>query len=157
MRENEIMITVKEYAERKNVSIQGVHQKIKRHSQELKGHVKTIKGVKHLDDFAVKYLDGLDELKQDKHEVLTPGVKRQMDELRSQADKLREENQKLKDEIIEKMDKYEIVLEQLAITQKHLNESTQQLIELKEQQTRQGAEKKQEEAKKVPWYKKWFK
>ena len=97
------MITVKEYAERKNVSIQGVHQKIKRHSQELKGHVKTIKGVKHLDDFAVKYLDGLDELKQDKHEVLTPGVKRQMDELRSQADKLREENQKLKDEIIEKI------------------------------------------------------
>ena len=52
----EKMITVKEYAEKMQVSRQSVNSKINRHSEELKNHVFIIKGRKVLDGFAQDFL-----------------------------------------------------------------------------------------------------
>lgn len=52
----EKMITVKEYAEKMQVSRQSVNSKINRHSEELKDHVFIINGRKVLDSFAQDFL-----------------------------------------------------------------------------------------------------
>mgnify|MGYP002678800143 CR=1 FL=1 len=52
----EKMITVKEYAEKMQVSRQSVNSKINRHSEELKNHVFIINGRKVLDSFAQDFL-----------------------------------------------------------------------------------------------------
>ena len=53
------MITVKQYAEERGVTIQAVHQSMsgKRKQAKLKGHVQVIDGVKWLDEEAVAILD----------------------------------------------------------------------------------------------------
>lgn len=53
------MITVKEYAEERGITIQAVHQSMngKRKKERLEGHVQVIDGVKWLDEEAVVILD----------------------------------------------------------------------------------------------------
>ena len=53
------MITVKQYAEERHITIQAVHQSMngKRKKERLEGHVQTIDGVKWLDEEAVRILD----------------------------------------------------------------------------------------------------
>lgn len=53
------MITVKQYAEDRNITIQAVHQSMKgkRKKGLLEGHVHTVDGIKWLDDEAVIILD----------------------------------------------------------------------------------------------------
>lgn len=53
------MITVKQYADERHITIQAVHQSMngKRKKARLEGHVKTVDGVKYLDDEAVRILD----------------------------------------------------------------------------------------------------
>lgn len=53
------MISVKEYAKIQGVTVQAVHQQMKRkrNSEKLVGHVSVIDGAKYLDDEAVKILD----------------------------------------------------------------------------------------------------
>ena len=53
------MITVKQYAEERGITIQAVHQSMsgKRKQAKLKGHVQVIDGVKWLDEEAVAILD----------------------------------------------------------------------------------------------------
>lgn len=53
------MITVKQYADERKISIQAVHQSMqgKRKKERLEGHVTVIDGVKWLDDEAVQILD----------------------------------------------------------------------------------------------------
>ena len=52
----EKLMTIKEYAEKMQVSRQSVNSKINRHSEELKNHVFIIKGRKVLDGFAQDFL-----------------------------------------------------------------------------------------------------
>lgn len=54
-----MMITVKQYAEERGITIQAVHQSMKgkRKKDLLEGHVYTVEGVKWLDEEAVKILD----------------------------------------------------------------------------------------------------
>lgn len=53
------MITVKQYAEERGITIQAVHQSMngKRKKERLEGHVQVIDGVKWLDEEAVAILD----------------------------------------------------------------------------------------------------
>lgn len=53
------MISVKEYAHSRGVTIQAVHQQMsrKRNSEKLEGHVQIIEGVKYLDEYAADVLD----------------------------------------------------------------------------------------------------
>ena len=53
------MITVKQYADERRITIQAVHQSMngKRKKERLEGHVKVIDGVKWLDEEAVAILD----------------------------------------------------------------------------------------------------
>lgn len=53
------MVTVKQYAEERGITIQAVHQSMKgKYKKEaLVGHVHTVEGVKWLDDEAVRILD----------------------------------------------------------------------------------------------------
>ena len=53
------MVSVKEYAKSRGVTIQAVHQQMsrKRNSEKLVGHVQIIEGVKYLDEEATAILD----------------------------------------------------------------------------------------------------
>lgn len=51
-------MTIREYAEKRRICVQPIYRKIKRHENELKGHVKKIRGRLELDDEAVIILDG---------------------------------------------------------------------------------------------------
>ena len=53
------MITVKQYAEERGITIQAVHQSMtsKRKKEKLAGHIQVIEGVKWLDEEAVNILD----------------------------------------------------------------------------------------------------
>lgn len=72
------MITVKQYAEERGITIQAVHQSMsgKRKQAKLKGHVQVIDGVKWLDEEAVAILDEhrnknpIVIIQQDKDELL---------------------------------------------------------------------------------------
>ena len=52
----EMLMTVKEYAEKMHVSRQSVNSKINRHNEELKNHIFIINGRKVLDGFAQDFL-----------------------------------------------------------------------------------------------------
>lgn len=52
----EMLMTVKEYAEKMHVSRQSVNSKINRHKEELKNHIFIINGRKVLDGFAQDFL-----------------------------------------------------------------------------------------------------
>jgi peptidoglycan hydrolase CwlO-like protein len=51
-------VTIKEYADKRRISVQSVYQKIKRHRAELKSHILKIGGRLELDEVAVLILDG---------------------------------------------------------------------------------------------------
>lgn len=55
----EQMKTVKEYAETTGVSIQAIHQQIKRqkNKSKLEGHIHVVNGIKYLDEVAIEVLD----------------------------------------------------------------------------------------------------
>ena len=99
------MITIKEYASQRGVSAQSVHQKIKRNQKELGEHIHVEKGVKYLDDVAINILEGTTEhqksQKQAKQTLISPDVKKELDELR-------EENARLKSDLIKKQDEMEL-------------------------------------------------
>ena len=52
----EKLMTIREYAEKMQVSRQSVNSKINRHSEELKNHIFIINGRKMLDEFAQDFL-----------------------------------------------------------------------------------------------------
>ena len=87
------MITIKEYASQRGVSAQSVHQKIKRNQKELGEHIHVEKGVKYLDDVAINILEGTTEhqksQKQAKQTLISPDVKKELDELREENARLR--------------------------------------------------------------------
>lgn len=50
-------ITITEYAESRGISYEAVRQTIKRHSEEMKGHISTQNGIKYLDEEGVRLLN----------------------------------------------------------------------------------------------------
>lgn len=51
------MVSIKEYAKTKGVTVQAVYKQLKTHEKELENHIETVKGIRYLDDFAVDYLN----------------------------------------------------------------------------------------------------
>lgn len=51
------MLSIKEYARVKGVTVQAVYKQLKTHEKELENHIETVKGIRYLDDFAVDYLN----------------------------------------------------------------------------------------------------
>ena len=51
------MITIKDYAESKNISYEAVRKQVKRYADELKDHIVIKNRTKYLDDFAVEFLN----------------------------------------------------------------------------------------------------
>ncbi len=111
-----IMISIKEYAEKRNKSIQAVHQqrKRKKYKEQLKGHVFEQDGTFYLDDEAVKILDTAHESTV---AIVDTKTKEKLQELESEINQLKDENNVLKDMVIK--------------IQNDLQLSTQQILELK--------------------------
>lgn len=159
MRENEIMITVKEYADQNGVTAQSVYKRInsKKLKDRLKGHIAIEYGVKCLDDVAIEILN---ETKKVSTNTLSV-VKNK--ENKEELEKLKEENERLKDELIAKQNKYENVLEQLLIAQKQIADKEKQLLEYQntEKETREPdkaePENHKNEEKKGNWFTRLFK
>lgn len=158
MRENEIMITVKEYADQNGVTAQSVYKRInsKKLKDRLKGHIAIEYGVKCLDDVAIEILN---ETKKVSTNTLSV-VKNK--ENKEELEKLKEENERLKDELIAKQNKYENVLEQLLIAQKQIADKEKQLLEYQntEKETREPDKtepENQNEEKKGNWFTRLFK
>lgn len=138
MNKNERLETISEYAKRVGVSRQSVYQKIKKKdvAEKIKGHIVNTNGVKYLDQVAIELLESLQNGPHIQIGNTVESNSSVIDEtLASELKELREENTKLKDELLEKSNKYEMVLEQLVLAQKQIQETEKQLLELKEKQT----------------------
>ena len=166
------MITIKEYASQRGVSAQSVHQKIKRNQKELGEHIHVEKGVKYLDDVAINILEGTTEhqksQKQAKQTLISPDVKKELDELREENTRLKSDLIKKQDELIISKDKYENALEQVVLAQKLLQEKDKQLLEYQKQEEKdtksldpdENTTKKDEVLNPEPkknWFKRLFK
>lgn len=51
------MVTLKEYAELKNISYEAVRKQVKRYAKELEEHIIVQNRTKYLDEYAVEYLN----------------------------------------------------------------------------------------------------
>lgn len=90
------MITVKEYADSRNITIQAVHQSMKgkRKAEKLVGHVETRDGVKWLDDEAVRILD------ESRSKTPVVIMQNEHDEVLEENEKLRAMNATLQEKIL---------------------------------------------------------
>lgn len=57
-KEAKMTLTVKEYAEKRRLTVTPIYKKINNHKSELKGHMRKIRGRLELDEVAVMILDG---------------------------------------------------------------------------------------------------
>lgn len=135
------MITVKEYASDRKITIQAVHKSMKgaRKAERLKGHVFVQDGIKWLDDVAVRILD--ESRKQAPATIL-------MDDRQAEIDALNEKIAKLEKQL-EGKENYIMVLEQAGTDkQARLNEleGERKLIEEKTQKQINDAVKAAEAA-----------
>lgn len=146
------MVTIKEYATQRGVTVQSVYKRInsKKLKDRLNGHVYMEYGVKCLDDVAIQILE---ENKQPSKNTLSiVKNKENIEEL----NKLKEENTRLKDELIEKQNKYENVLEQLLMAKKQISEQEKQLLEYQNQKEEPKKEDTPEPEKKRNWFTRLF-
>lgn len=141
------MVTIKEYATQRGVTVQSVYKRInsKKLKDRLNGHIYMEYGVKCLDDVAIQILE---ENKPSKNTLSIVKNKESIEEL----NKLKEENTRLKDELIEKQNKYENVLEQLLIAQKQISEQEKQLLEYQKEEPK----KEDTPEKKRNWFTRLF-
>lgn len=100
-------MTVKQYAEKNNISVQTVYTKMKRKEEKLKGHIYYIKGVRYLDDEAQKLLmpvGGNYQLikKSADNEKELASCKEKSERLSKKSDEQTEEIKNLKTELSEK-------------------------------------------------------
>lgn len=100
------MISVKEYAEERNKSIQAVHQqrKRKKYKARLDGHVFEKDGTFYLDDEAVKILDSAHETTV---QVVDTNTKEKIQRLEKQLETEKNRNSNLLSEINKKSKKFE--------------------------------------------------
>ena len=125
----EIMITVKEYAVERGITIQAVHKSMKgsRKAERLKNHVFVQDGIKWLDDVAVQILD--ESRKQAPATILMEDRQAEIDALNAKIAKLEKR--------LEGKENYIMVLEQAGTDkQARLNqlEEERKLIEVKTQE-----------------------
>lgn len=111
------MITLKDYAKKKNVSYEAVRKQVNRYRDELGDHLYKKDRTQYLDEEGEAFLDG----KRASNPVIL--VEHDKDE---QIDELKHQNEALKIKIMELQD-------QLIKSKDQLLERDQQLIELKDQ------------------------
>lgn len=85
------MISMKDYAEQKNISYEAVRKSVARYKDELEGHIIKVDRTQFLDDEAVAFLDE----KRQKSPVVI--IQQSKDD---EIEQLRRENNSLKDDLI---------------------------------------------------------
>lgn len=141
------MITLKEYAERENISYEAVRKQIKKYGEELKGHIHVKDRTQYIDDKGVQILD---DIRGSNKIIITDKAKN--DEL----EQLKEENKNLlikiaslQEKIIEKQECIsELQNEKTALIQKQQSESEEkeneisdlikQLVEIEQRKKSKG-------------------
>lgn len=125
------MISLKDYAERSNISYEAVRKQVDRYKLELDGHISKIKRTRFLDDEAVAFLDSKRQenpiiIQQlDKDEELERKNK-QIEALLIKVAELEEESKGLYKTIADMKDEHILLLE----------EKSQLQLELKEEQNK---------------------
>lgn len=51
------MLSIKDYAQQKNITYEAVRKQVKRYQDELEGHIEKVHRTQYLDDYAVQFLD----------------------------------------------------------------------------------------------------
>lgn len=54
-----MLMSIKEYATARDISVQAAYKKLHRHEKEIQGHIRKNKGVWYIDLYAQKILDGV--------------------------------------------------------------------------------------------------
>lgn len=134
------MITIKDYANDKNISYEAVRKQVKRYKEELKDHISIQNRTQFLDDFAVDFLN---ERRNESPIIIQEQAK---DE---ELERLREENKNL----LIKMVSIEEELKQV------LKELSEEKDQIKQLQTEKIAllEQKLEPEQKKRWWQIWRK
>ena len=146
MAENEqILTTIKDYANTHGVTIQAVYQQLKRPSNraELSGHIIKKDRKTFLDEYAVKYL----ETKRESN----PTIIVQSDD-KAEIDRLRAENDRLKGVIAELQERH---IQALEGQNKQILELSEKILLLTTEKEKEPEEKPAPE--KSPWWKRLFK
>ena len=134
------MITVKEYAESRNKSVQAVYKQLQRdkNKKRLEGHLFKQDRTTYLDEEAIKILDESQNvavvLADQKQKNELSEYKRKVEELTETNNKLRDEQDFLKNKIISLQDELKVKTEQMATMLVENKEKTL-LLEQKEDQT----------------------
>ena len=107
------MITIKEYAESRNKTVQAVYQQLQRdkNKSRLKGHTTKKGRTTFIDEVAISILD---ESKNDSLFISDQKDRLLAEQLKKQVEELKNENDQLKNKIILLQDNYTIKTEQLA-------------------------------------------
>lgn len=126
------MISVKQYAEDRGITIQAVHQSMKGKTKAplLEGHVQTIDGVKWLDEEAVEILD------KDRRK---PPVIYEKEEANATIEQLRQEKEALLLKVAAQADKIATMAEQTAANAQLLAGAEQTRLALEEAKAEQKA------------------
>lgn len=143
------MITVKEYAESRNKSVQAVYKQLQRdkNKQRLEGHLFKQDRTTYLDEDAIKILDESQNVavvladQKQKNEISEYKLK--VEELAKINDKLRDEQDLLKNKIINLQDELKVKTEQMTTLLLENKEKTL-LLEQKDEQINQIVELKGE-------------
>lgn len=143
------MITVKEYAESRNKSVQAVYKQLQRdkNKQRLEGHLFKQDRTTYLDEDAIKILDESQNVaivladQKQKNEISEYKLK--VEELTKVNDKLRDEQDLLKNKIINLQDELKVKTEQMTTLLLENKEKTL-LLEQKDEQINQIVELKSE-------------
>lgn len=114
----ETWTSIKEYAEKKGVTIQAVYQQINRKQNKdfISQHSRKINGIKYLDDEAVAYLESKRE--NSPTVVIQTDDKERMEELERQNEMLKAKVMELQELVIAKSDKIEQLQDILLLEQK---------------------------------------
>lgn len=60
-----MLMSIKEYAAARDISVQAAYKKLHRHEKEIQGHIRKNKGVWYIDLYAQKILDGVFDYQQE--------------------------------------------------------------------------------------------
>lgn len=86
-----MLMTVKDYAEERKISVQATYKKMHRREKELKGHVRKVKGTWRLDTYAQNVLDGIfpGETEEHNQEFLMQEYRDKIAELEKEVESIR--------------------------------------------------------------------
>lgn len=121
-------MTIKEYAEKRRICVSPIYRKIQRHNEELKGHVKKIRGRIELDEDAVMILDGEYPYESSGKKNYDFEIRELQEEIRFLKKELKKKDKEL-EKVRQKRDFYQIVGEQ---TKRELMAELEKLTESNE-------------------------